>query len=95
MSIRGKGNKRNKPSESSKGLPLIERQLHEAVSEGQYLADAEERILDLQTIAAAKDKRISHLEQESKSLQMQLLLAEIAANKERLEIVDDARSLLP
>ncbi|MFS8011846.1 hypothetical protein Hanom_Chr14g01313821 [Helianthus anomalus] len=33
MSTRGKESKRKKPSESSEGLPLIEHQLHEAVSE--------------------------------------------------------------
>ncbi|MFS7993170.1 hypothetical protein Hanom_Chr12g01090911 [Helianthus anomalus] len=93
MSTRAKdGSKRKKPSESSEGLHLIEQQLHEAVSEkfteiqilqGQHLADAEERILNLQTIAAAKDKRIAHLEKESKTLQKQILLADITANKER------------
>ncbi|MFS7929694.1 hypothetical protein Hanom_Chr04g00335561 [Helianthus anomalus] len=58
---RGKGSKRKKPSESSEGLPLIERQHHEAVSE------------------------------ESKTLQKQILLADITTNKERLEIIDDAK----
>ncbi|KAJ0814446.1 hypothetical protein HanPSC8_Chr17g0785811 [Helianthus annuus] len=101
ISTRAKGrSKRKKPSESSEGLPLIEQQLHEAVSEkfaeiqilqGQHLADAEERILNLQTIAAAKDKRIAHLEKESKTLQKQMLLADITANKERLEIIDEAK----
>ncbi|KAJ0485895.1 hypothetical protein HanLR1_Chr14g0535951 [Helianthus annuus] len=100
MCTRGNGSKRKKPSESSEGLPLIEQQLHDAVSEkfaeiqvlqGQYLADAEEHILDLQTIAAAKDKRISNLEKESKMLQKQILLAEITSNMERLEIIDDAK----
>ncbi|KAJ0728142.1 hypothetical protein HanLR1_Chr07g0238221 [Helianthus annuus] len=102
MSTRAKGgNKRKKSSESSEGLPLIEQQLHEAVSkkfgeiqilQGQHLADAEERILDLQTIGAAKDKRIAHLEKENKTLQKQILLADVTANKERLEIIDEAKN---
>ncbi|KAM0008609.1 hypothetical protein Hdeb2414_s0109g00797551 [Helianthus debilis subsp. tardiflorus] len=101
MSTRAKGgSKRKKPSQSSEGLPLIEQQLHEAVSEkfaeiqilqGQQLANAEERILDLQTIATAKDNRIAHLEKGSKTLQKQILLADITSNKERLEIIDEAK----
>ncbi|KAJ0618480.1 hypothetical protein HanRHA438_Chr02g0062461 [Helianthus annuus] len=101
ISTRAKGgSKRKKPSESSEGLPLIEQQLRDAVSEkfaeiqilqGQHLANAEERNLDLQTIAAAKDKRIAHLEKESKTLQKQILLANITANKEQLEIIDEAK----
>ncbi|MFS7936172.1 hypothetical protein Hanom_Chr05g00412351 [Helianthus anomalus] len=37
--------------------------------QGQHLADAEKRILDLRTIVADKDKRIAYLEKESKTLQ--------------------------
>ncbi|KAJ0788584.1 hypothetical protein HanPI659440_Chr05g0193411 [Helianthus annuus] len=94
------GAKRKKPFESSEGLPLIEQQPHEAVIEkfaeiqilqGQCLAIAEERILDLQTIGAAKDKRIAHLEKEIKTLQKQILLADMTPNKERLEIIDEAK----
>ncbi|MFS7977896.1 hypothetical protein Hanom_Chr10g00909361 [Helianthus anomalus] len=94
------GNKRKKPSESSKGLPLIEQQLHEAATEkfaeiqilqGQYLANAAERILNIQTIGAAKDKWIAHLKKESKTLQKQTLLADITSNKEWLEIIDEAK----
>ncbi|MFS7922022.1 hypothetical protein Hanom_Chr03g00243731 [Helianthus anomalus] len=102
MSTRAKGgNKRKKPSESSEGLPLVEKQLHEAVSEkfveiqilqGQHLADAEERILDLQTNATAKDKRIAHLEKENKTLQKKIILVDFTANKERLEITNEAKN---
>ncbi|KAF5798358.1 hypothetical protein HanRHA438_Chr07g0302441 [Helianthus annuus] len=102
MSTRAKaGNKRKKPPEPTGDLPLIEQQLHEFVSEKfveiqilqcQHLADAEECILDLQTIAAAKDKRIAHLEKENKVLKKQVLLAGITANKERLEIIDDTKN---
>ncbi|MFS7953311.1 hypothetical protein Hanom_Chr07g00617031 [Helianthus anomalus] len=33
MSTRGKGTKRKKPTETSEGLPLMEHQLHDYVSE--------------------------------------------------------------
>ncbi|MFS7922020.1 hypothetical protein Hanom_Chr03g00243711 [Helianthus anomalus] len=50
MSTRAKGgNKRKKPSDSSEGLPLIEKQLHEAVSEV--------RIIYPETFILSKDKR--------------------------------------
>ncbi|MFS7909930.1 hypothetical protein Hanom_Chr02g00100381 [Helianthus anomalus] len=62
------------------------------ILQGQNLADAEERILDLQTNVAAKDKRIAHLKKENKALQKQILLANITANKERLEIIDEAKN---
>ncbi|KAJ0946701.1 hypothetical protein HanRHA438_Chr01g0006871 [Helianthus annuus] len=66
MSTRGKGTKRKKPAETSEGLPLMERQLHDYVSEkftevqilvDQRLAEADEKSLDLQKIALAKDKK--------------------------------------
>ncbi|MFS7913050.1 hypothetical protein Hanom_Chr02g00137121 [Helianthus anomalus] len=56
MSTRGKGTKRKKPAETSEGLPLMERQLHDYVSEkfaevqillDQRLAKADEKNLDL------------------------------------------------
>ncbi|MFS7930931.1 hypothetical protein Hanom_Chr04g00350051 [Helianthus anomalus] len=79
------GSKRKKPSEPSGDTPLIEQQFHDFVSakfteiqilQVQHLADAEERILDLQTMVAAKDKRISHLKKENKGLEKQVLVAE-------------------
>ncbi|MFS7956031.1 hypothetical protein Hanom_Chr07g00649781 [Helianthus anomalus] len=75
MSTRGKGAKRKKLSESSKGLPLMECQLHDYVSE----------------IALAKDKKISSLEKDINTLQKEFLLAEITTNKERIEIMDGAK----
>ncbi|KAJ0746346.1 hypothetical protein HanOQP8_Chr05g0176531 [Helianthus annuus] len=94
MSTRGKGTKRKKPTESSEGLPLMERQFHNYVSEiilDQRLAEADEKILDLQKIALAKDKKISSLEKDNNTLHKELLLAEITANKERIEIMDGAK----
>ncbi|KAF5811474.1 hypothetical protein HanRHA438_Chr04g0191481 [Helianthus annuus] len=97
---RGKGAKRKKPSEPSEGLPLMEHQLYEYVSEkfsevqiylDQHVAEAEQKNLDLQAIAVAKDKKISQLEKENKALQKELLLAEITARKERLEVMDGAK----
>ncbi|MFS8033615.1 hypothetical protein Hanom_Chr17g01571661 [Helianthus anomalus] len=69
------GSKRKKPSESSEGLPLIEQQLHEAVSE----------------VSITYPEFVSYLEKESKTLQKHILLADITANKERLEIIDEAK----
>ncbi|MFS8020329.1 hypothetical protein Hanom_Chr15g01414281 [Helianthus anomalus] len=45
MSTKGKGTKRKKTAEPSEGLPLMERQLQEYVSE--RLAEADEKNLDL------------------------------------------------
>ncbi|KAF5788073.1 hypothetical protein HanXRQr2_Chr10g0459971 [Helianthus annuus] len=42
-------------------------------------------------MSAAKDKRISHLEKENKGLEKQVLVAEMRANKERLEITEEAK----
>ncbi|MFS7936366.1 hypothetical protein Hanom_Chr05g00414741 [Helianthus anomalus] len=67
MRTRGRGTKRKKPTESSEGLPLMERQLHDYVSEillDQRLAEADEKNLDVQKIALAKDKKISSLEKD-------------------------------
>ncbi|KAF5805891.1 hypothetical protein HanXRQr2_Chr05g0214761 [Helianthus annuus] len=66
MSTRGKGTKRKKPTETSKGLPLMERRLHDDVSEkfaevqillDQRLAEADEKSLDLQKIALPRTRR--------------------------------------
>ncbi|MFS8007337.1 hypothetical protein Hanom_Chr14g01259841 [Helianthus anomalus] len=66
MSTRGKGTKRKKTTESSEGLPLMECQFHDYVSKkfaevqillDQRLVEAEEKILDFQKIAVAKDKK--------------------------------------
>ncbi|KAM0008578.1 hypothetical protein Hdeb2414_s0110g00797921 [Helianthus debilis subsp. tardiflorus] len=100
MSTRGKGTKRKKPTESSEGLPLMERQFHDYLSEkfaevqillDQSLAEAEEKIFDFQKIVVAKDKKISSLEKDNNTLQKELLLAEITANKERMEVMDGAK----
>ncbi|MFS8006784.1 hypothetical protein Hanom_Chr14g01253231 [Helianthus anomalus] len=125
MSTRGKGTKREKPAETSEGLPLMERQLHDYVSEvrilypkillllriwiltaeiflvqkfaeiqilmDQRLAEAEEKNLDFQKIALAKDKKISSVEKDINMLQKELLLAEITTQKERMEIMDGAK----
>ncbi|MFS7947189.1 hypothetical protein Hanom_Chr06g00545211 [Helianthus anomalus] len=63
----------------------MERQQQEYVSQkftevqillDQHVAEAEQKSLDLQAIAVAKDKKISHLEKENKALQKELLLVE-------------------
>ncbi|KAJ0957340.1 hypothetical protein HanPSC8_Chr01g0026111 [Helianthus annuus] len=97
---RGKGTKRKKPAEPTEGLPLMERQLLEYVSEkfakvqiliDQHVAEAEQKSLDLQAIAVAKDKKISQLEKENKELQKVLLLAEMTAQRERIEAMEGAK----
>ncbi|KAJ0525075.1 hypothetical protein HanHA300_Chr09g0307841 [Helianthus annuus] len=100
MSTRGKGTKRKKPAETSEGLPLMECQLHDYVSKkfaevqilmDKRLVEAEEKNLDFQKIALAKDKKISSLEKDINMLQKELLLAEITTQKERMEIMDGAK----
>ncbi|MFS7935803.1 hypothetical protein Hanom_Chr05g00407841 [Helianthus anomalus] len=87
MSTRGKGTKRKKPTETSEGLPLIKLQ----ILLDQRLAEADEKILDLQKLALAKDKKISSLEKDNNTLHKELLLAEITANKEKMEVMDRAK----
>ncbi|MFS7947184.1 hypothetical protein Hanom_Chr06g00545121 [Helianthus anomalus] len=82
MSTRGKGTKRKKPTESSEGLHLMEH---------QRLAEAEDKIFDLQKIALAKDKKISSLEKDNNTLHKELFLVEITAHKERMEVMDGAK----
>ncbi|MFS7929666.1 hypothetical protein Hanom_Chr04g00335251 [Helianthus anomalus] len=45
----------------------------------------------LQAIAVAKDKNISQLEKENKALQKELLLAEMTAQRERIEVMEGAK----
>ncbi|MFS8004498.1 hypothetical protein Hanom_Chr13g01226551 [Helianthus anomalus] len=42
-------------------------------------------------MSTAKDKRISHPEKENKGLEKQVLVVEMRASKERLEITEDAK----
>ncbi|MFS7964144.1 hypothetical protein Hanom_Chr08g00746761 [Helianthus anomalus] len=100
MSTRGKGTKRKKLAETSEGLPLMECQLHDYVSEkfaelhilmDQRLPEADEKSLDLQKIALAKDKKISSLEKDINMLQKELLLAKITTQKEKTETMEGAK----
>ncbi|MFS7936412.1 hypothetical protein Hanom_Chr05g00415271 [Helianthus anomalus] len=75
MSTRGKGAKKRKTAEPTEGLPLMERQLHEYVSE----------------IFLAKDKKISSLEKETNLLLKELVLAQITAQQEKAEVMDGAK----
>ncbi|MFS7976274.1 hypothetical protein Hanom_Chr10g00890551 [Helianthus anomalus] len=99
VSTMGKGTKRKKTAEPTKGLPLMERQLQEYISEkfaevqillDQHVAEAEQKNLDLQAIAVAKDKKISQLENEQKALQKELLVAEMTTQRERIEVMEGA-----
>ncbi|KAJ0511032.1 hypothetical protein HanIR_Chr11g0547391 [Helianthus annuus] len=94
------GSKRKKPNEPSGDTPQIEQQFHDFVFEklaeihtilSKRIAEAEEGLQDLQTMSVAKDKRISHLEKENRGLEKQVLVAEMNANRERLEITEEAK----
>ncbi|MFS7909929.1 hypothetical protein Hanom_Chr02g00100371 [Helianthus anomalus] len=76
VSIRGKGTKRKKPVEPTEGLPLMEHQLQEYVSEA---------------IAVAKDKNIPQLENENKALQKEVLVVEMTAQREKIEVMEGAK----
>ncbi|KAJ0659744.1 hypothetical protein HanRHA438_Chr14g0651741 [Helianthus annuus] len=92
MTTRAKaGSKRKKPSEPSGDASQLEQQIHEFISKGKRLAEVEEGLLDLQAIATTKDKRIFQLENEVKALEKQIMVAEIQASKDRLEVADEAK----
>ncbi|MFS7944548.1 hypothetical protein Hanom_Chr06g00513481 [Helianthus anomalus] len=100
VSTKGKGTKRKKTTEPLEGLPLMEHQVQEYVSDkfvevqiliDQDIAEAEQKCLDLQTIAVAKDKKISQLKNEQKALGKELLVAEMTTQRERIEVMEGAK----
>ncbi|MFS8017875.1 hypothetical protein Hanom_Chr15g01385571 [Helianthus anomalus] len=73
MSTRGKGATKRKAAEALEGLPLLQHQFEEYVSEkfakiqmpvDSHVEEAEQKILDFQKISLAKDKKLSSLENE-------------------------------
>ncbi|KAF5757049.1 hypothetical protein HanXRQr2_Chr17g0822071 [Helianthus annuus] len=101
MTTRAKaGSKRKKPFDPKEDSFQIERQIHEFVTErfvhlkayqDKSLAEAEENLTDLRSIATAKDKKITQLEKEVNSLEKQIMVAEIQANKTEMEATDEAK----
>ncbi|MFS7954703.1 hypothetical protein Hanom_Chr07g00633651 [Helianthus anomalus] len=57
----------------------------------QHVAEVEQKCLDLQAIAVAKDKKIFQLENEHKALRKELLVAEMTAQMERIEVMEGAK----
>ncbi|MFS8019638.1 hypothetical protein Hanom_Chr15g01406081 [Helianthus anomalus] len=97
--------KRKKPTEITEDAFQIEHHFHEVITEGfvriqalqeKNLVEAEEKIADLRTIAAAKDKKIAQLEKEVNGLKKKIMVAkimleEIEANKVELEATGEAK----
>ncbi|MFS7947462.1 hypothetical protein Hanom_Chr06g00548571 [Helianthus anomalus] len=53
--------------------------------------EAEEKLADLRSTTAAKDKRIVQLEKEANGLQKKIMVVEIEANKVELEAAEEAK----
>ncbi|KAJ0578315.1 hypothetical protein HanIR_Chr05g0245931 [Helianthus annuus] len=100
MNTRGKGAKKRKTSESLEGLPLIQHQFEEYVSEkfaeiqmllDHNLAEAEQKNLDFQKIFLAKDKTISSLEKDLNLVKKELVLTQITAQQEKEEVMEGTK----
>ncbi|KAJ0765331.1 hypothetical protein HanPI659440_Chr08g0302211 [Helianthus annuus] len=100
MSMRGKGAKKRKTSEPTEGLPLIQHQFEEYVSEkfaeiqmllDSHLEEAEQKNLDFQKIFLAKDKTISALEKDLNQVKKDLVLTQITAQPEKEEVMEGAK----
>ncbi|KAM0025490.1 putative RNA-directed DNA polymerase [Helianthus debilis subsp. tardiflorus] len=96
MSTRGKGAKKRKAAEALEGLPLIQHQFEEYVSEIHMLLDsqaeeAEQKHLDFQKLFLAKDQKIASLENDVNLVKMELVLAHITAGQEKAEVMEGAK----
>ncbi|KAJ0560933.1 hypothetical protein HanHA300_Chr06g0217031 [Helianthus annuus] len=100
MSTRGKVAKKRKTTEPTEGLPLIQHQFEEYVSEkfaeiqmllNQHLEEAEQKNLDFQKMFLAKDKKISSLEKDLNLAQKELVLTQIMAQQEKAEVIKGAK----
>ncbi|MFS8023869.1 hypothetical protein Hanom_Chr16g01456571 [Helianthus anomalus] len=92
MTTRAKeGSKRKKPSNPEEDGFQIELKIHECVTKDKGLVEAEENLTDPRSIAAAKDKKITQLEKEVNSLEKQIMVAEIHANKTEMEATNEAK----
>ncbi|MFS7943763.1 hypothetical protein Hanom_Chr06g00504041 [Helianthus anomalus] len=88
MSTRGNGAKKRKITEPTEGLPLIQQQFEEYISEIQMLldhnlAEAEQKNLDFQQMFLAKDMKIYSLEKDLNLVQKELFLTQITAQQEK------------
>ncbi|MFS8034243.1 hypothetical protein Hanom_Chr17g01578881 [Helianthus anomalus] len=55
------------------------------------LAEAEEKLADLRTIAAAKEKKIAQLEKEKASLDEQRVITEVGIHEAHVNATEDAK----
>ncbi|MFS7958635.1 hypothetical protein Hanom_Chr07g00681051 [Helianthus anomalus] len=103
MTTRAKaGSKRKKPSEPKEDSFQIERQFHDFVTkrfvrlkalQDKRLEDAEEKMADLRSIIAARDKKVAQLEKEKTGLDEQLMYAEIRIHGAQVNATKDAKRL--
>ncbi|MFS7964340.1 hypothetical protein Hanom_Chr08g00749101 [Helianthus anomalus] len=100
MSTRGKGAKKRKAAEALEGLPLLQHQFKDYVSEkfaeiqmllDSHTEEAEQKILDFQKIFLAKDKKISSLENEVNLVKRELVLTQATAQQEKAEVMEGAK----
>ncbi|MFS7905045.1 hypothetical protein Hanom_Chr01g00043141 [Helianthus anomalus] len=100
MSTRSKGAKMRKTYAPTEGLPFIQHQFEEYVSEkfadiqmllDQHLAKAEQKNLDFQQMFLAKDKKISSPEKDINLLQKELVPTQITAQEEKAEVIEGAK----
>ncbi|KAJ0672713.1 hypothetical protein HanOQP8_Chr13g0500301 [Helianthus annuus] len=84
------GSKRKKPSKLEEDSFQIERQFYDFVTENfvslkalldKSLAEAEEKLADLRSIIAAKDKKVAQLEKEKTGLDKQLMYIDIGIHE--------------
>ncbi|KAJ0447970.1 hypothetical protein HanLR1_Chr17g0670011 [Helianthus annuus] len=104
MSTRSKGAKKRKTAEPTEGLPLIQHQFEEYVSEkfaeiqmllDQHLAEAKQKNLDFQHMFLAKDKKISSFEKDNNLMQKELVLTQITAQQEKAKVMEGAKHSAP
>ncbi|KAJ0649514.1 hypothetical protein HanOQP8_Chr15g0582071 [Helianthus annuus] len=101
MTTRAKtGSKRKKPSDPEEDSFQIECQFHDFVTvrflrlkalHDKSLADVEEKLVDLCSIASAKDKKIAQVEKEKSGLDDQLMYAEIGIHEAQMNAIEDVK----
>ncbi|MFS7912997.1 hypothetical protein Hanom_Chr02g00136471 [Helianthus anomalus] len=72
----------------------VERQLHESLTEAHYekrMAELEENLAGMGSIAVAKDKALTKLEKDKKGLNEQLLFSEVGLQEAVMVATDEAK----
>ncbi|KAJ0764835.1 hypothetical protein HanPI659440_Chr08g0296621 [Helianthus annuus] len=85
------GSKRKKLIEPEEDSFEVERFVLLKAHQDKSLAEAEENLAGLRSIAAAKDKAISKLENEKKGLEEQLLHAKVGIHEAAMVAIDEAK----